>query len=129
MGFGMLRLNRHRRLCNNRAIKAGLAVDVLGGHQWTFDRPVTTGINLHIATIADFANDPRVAGRQRQRHIARHRGDTKEVDIVGTAKSQHNGASVILARIGVDDDGSGRVHGHGVQNKDAFTAGIRSGGF
>ena len=55
---GVLRLQRHGRLVDYRTVEAGLAVHMFGGHQLADERPVGTGIDLHVAAIAQFADRP-----------------------------------------------------------------------
>ncbi len=67
---GVLLLCFHRRLVENRAIKAGAAVNMLGSdglsHQW----PLGTLIDGNIGAVAQFADDADVAAGQFQRNIA-----------------------------------------------------------
>jgi hypothetical protein len=101
---GVLVLKRHRRFVENGAVEAGLAVDMLGGDERARDRPVRTGEDLHVCPVAELADDPGVARRQRERNVAGNGGDAEDVDLLRAAEGEHDRGRVVLSRIRVDDD-------------------------
>ena len=94
---------RHGRVGQRNAVEAGLAVDMLGRHQIALQRPVAPRIDRQIGPSRQFADDPRILCRQRQRHVARNAGQAKNLDL-GRGEGKQDRDRVVLAGIGVDDD-------------------------
>ncbi len=100
----VLRLQRHFRVWKHGAVKACLAMDMLGGDQGARHRADAAGIDGHVGAPGEFANLARVLFGQPQRHIAGNGNDGLNVEIVLRAECQQNGHSIVLPRIGIDND-------------------------
>ncbi|ENN86355.1 hypothetical protein RHSP_20179 [Rhizobium freirei PRF 81] len=106
----MTGLQLHGRFGQLRTIEAGLAVDMLGGHQLALERRVGAGKNLHVAAIAEFADDTGIAARQPQRHVTCDGRNTEHVDFLAASEGEKDCGGIVLTRVRIDDDFSGFGH-------------------
>ena len=76
---------------------------LLGGDELAHQRPDRAGKDLDVGPAGQFADFARVLFGQRQRHVARHRGNAQHLQFRARQR-QKNGDGIVLAGIGVDDD-------------------------
>ena len=84
----------------------GLAVHIFGRDQLTNQWPIGAGADGDVAPARQLADHARVAAGQLQRNIAGDGRDAEHLDL-GACEGQQDGDGVVLAGIGVDDDGKG----------------------
>jgi hypothetical protein len=84
-----------------RAIKTGAAMNMLGGDQWTGQRSVLTRKHTTVRPTGEITDFARINGGQIKRHIARNRGDAKQVKF-RAGKRQQYGNGIILTGVCVD---------------------------
>ena len=102
----MLGLQRHGRLGKDRAIEAGLAMDIFGGDEGPNHGAHGASIDLDVGPPHQLAKLAGVLFGERQGDIARHRSDAQNLEF-RRSQRQQNGDGVVLAGVGVDDDGQG----------------------
>ena len=83
---GVQALQCHCGVHHHRPVQPGLAMHMFRRHQFAHQRAVGTCKHGHIAPPRQFANNPGVAGGQRQRHIACNTSDAQNVNLIGAGK-------------------------------------------
>ncbi len=99
----VLVLQGHHRIRQNRPVQPRFAMHMLGRDQRAPQWPVAPGEHLYIRSPRQFADNPRIAFSQVQRHISSHGGDTQHLQL-GTGQRQQDRHGVVLPGIGINDD-------------------------
>ena len=84
-------------------------MDVLGRHQGAHHGADGAGEDLDVRPAGQFADLAGIHLGPRQRHVAGHRRDAKHLEL-RRGQRQQDRHGVVLAGIGVDDDGKGCGH-------------------
>ena len=84
-------------------------MDMFGGDKVTLQRAIGASENSHILPCGEVADLAGVHFRQGERHIPGDGGDAEKIDL-GTGKRQQDGDSVILTRVGIDNQLLRRRH-------------------
>ena len=107
---GVLGLQGMGRVGERDAVKAGLAVDMLGGDELAGKGGIAAGVDRGVAA-REFDDDAGVLLGEGERHVARDGGEGKDIQL-GRGQRKEDGNGVVLAGVGVDDD----LAGHGVRS-------------
>ena len=100
----MLRMERHRRFGQIRAVETGLAVDVFGrGRAGASAGRTGARMDRDVGPVRQFDDAARIHLGQAQGHVTRHRHDAEHVEL-GRRQGQEDRDRVVLAGVGIDDD-------------------------
>ena len=95
------------------AVQPGLAMHIFRRYQRPQHRSGTAGIHRNVGAPRQFHQPARIGGGQLQRYVAGDAGDAADIELVRRGHGHQQGDGIVLAGVGVDDDGAG---GHGGSN-------------
>ena len=107
----VLRLRRDLRVWQGGAIEPGLAVHIFGGDEFALQRPLAPGMHRHLGASCQFHQFEAVQQRQPQRHVARHRDDPQDLQVLRRSQRGEDRDGVVLTGVSVDDDFPGHAGG------------------
>src|SRR5262245_60743448 len=99
----------HARWWQVGAREAVLAMNFGQGLQTAEQRPWTAGMNGHFGPPSDFAEPSRISMSVLYRHITADCRDHPDIECCPRSESQKNSNRIVLAWIGVDDQGPKHV--------------------